>query len=81
LENNHEIIGINTVEAHKVNEPIHFLKLCEKAGKKLFEYENEMDIETIVLLAIEVGFNFHNDSGIILGYDLDCHRSKGCSGM
>jgi len=46
----------------------------------MYNIKNISDIETIVLLSIELGFSFNGEEGILLGYDLDCHKPTGCSG-
>jgi len=31
-------------------------------------------------LALEYGFTYHQNGGLLIGYDYDCHKPSGCSG-
>mmetsp|Transcript_21332 Transcript_21332/g.47546 ORF Transcript_21332/g.47546 Transcript_21332/m.47546 type:complete len:148 (+) Transcript_21332:1344-1787(+) len=42
--------------------------------------KSQEDILRIVLVSLEYMFSFHRDMGIMIGFDGDCVKLKGCSG-
>jgi len=67
IETNHEFSGINVSKALKIGKPEEFIKVCEKPGFEVARINSLSDIETIAFLALEYGFTYHNNGGLLIG--------------
>jgi len=80
IENNHEFQGVNIVKQFKIYKPEHFIRICEKPGYEIAKIRSLEDLETLAFLALEYGFTYHQNGGLIIGYDYECHKPSGCKG-
>lgn len=66
---------------HQLYKSDNFLAVCASKGLTTAKLTSTQDFKSLVMLSFEQYYPFHQNQGIIVGYDFSCNTYKGCTGQ